>query len=352
MRTYLSRLLLVVASIVTLTGAHLASAATYSPSRYGGSSAQLVISNSSNSTNVGIYWVDFDGNERFQRTLGTNSSYTQDTSLNHVFNLRDSGNGSLLTTVTVYSNYQQVTVNPTSNNGYSTYGSTRATKIYFANNSNISIDLNVLNPSGHETFQRTLRSGDSYTQDTYMNYVWIIRDSSTRRELARTTITNDYQTYTYSQNQPNNCYNYYYYGGYTNSNCNYNNYNNYNNYSNYSPSQSYYGDTWSNITNAPVQYVYKKYTQDQWENENDWYYEDEYYEQDNYTKKEACRLSNGTYDAGINMTISGRSMQFEVLGFKKSGSKITFRALETLSSGRTITSRWSYSCTTGRATQL
>jgi hypothetical protein len=352
MRTYFSRVILVLATIASITWANLAFAGTYTASRTGGSSAQLVISNSSSSNSVGIYWVDFDGNERFQRSLSTNSSYTQNTYLNHVFNIRDNTNGTLLTTVTMYSTYQQISVNPTSYNGYSTYGSNRATKIYFSNSSNISIDLYSLNPNGYETFTRTLRSGDYYTQDTYMNHVWIIRDSS-RRELARTTSTNDYQTFTYSQNQPTNCYNNTSYYGYTNnSNCNYSNYSNYNNYANYQPSQNYYGDSWNNVTNAPVQYVYKKYTQDQWEEENYDYYEDDYYEVDNYSKKEACRLSNGTYDAGINMTISGRSMQFEVLGFKKSGSKITFRALETLTSGRTLTSRWSYNCSTGKATQL
>lgn len=336
MLTSISRVFVALTIILSFSMTSLVSAGSYTPSRYGWAPTQLVISNTSSSTSIGVSWVDFDGNERYQRSIGPNSTYTQDTYLNHVWNIRDNNNGALLNTVTVYATYQQVSVTPSNSSSYSTYGSNRATKIYFMNSSNISIDLYYLTPSGFQGFQRTLRSGENYTQDTYLNHVWIIKDSANGRELTRTTSTNDYQTYTYSQNQPTYYNNYYPY--------------NYN-YNNYTPTRIYYGDNWNN-NNGPVQYVYKKYTRDEWEDEEDRYYEEDYYEEDNYSKREACRLRDGTYDAGINMTISGRSAQFEVLGFKKSGSKITFRALETLTNGRTMTSRWSYNCRTDKATQL
>lgn len=326
----------VIVSLITFGSIFLAplvEAATYTPSRYGGAPAQLVISNTSSSTSIGIYWVDLDGIERFQRSLSPNSSYTQDTYINHVWNIRDNSNGSLLSSFTVYASYQQQSINPTSSYGYSTYGNNRATKIYFNNNSNITIDISWLSPSGVESNYRSLRPGETYTQDTYMNHVWIIRDNSTRRELARTTSTNDYQTYTYSQNQPTYNYNYQYSPyGYNNNPYYYTNYRN----------TTTYGDDWNH---GPVSYVYStrdynSYYDDEYE--DDWYDEEERI----YSVSQACRLRDGTYNGNLDVRISGRVPRFDIEKFQKKGTKITFSGYETLTNGRSYVSKWTLNCKT------
>lgn len=174
-------------------------AGAFTPSRYSTTSSQITFTNNSVSTSLAIYWIDLDGNERYYTTLQPRASYTQDTYIGHIWNVRNSSNSNLLGTYTSNSTYQQHTITPPQNGTTSPSYTTSASRIYFTNNSNVAVNINWIDQSGYEKNYRTLSPGESYTQDTYIDHVWIVRYGAVGTELGRTISTNSYQTYTVTQ---------------------------------------------------------------------------------------------------------------------------------------------------------
>ncbi len=65
-----------------------------------GRSAKLVLSNSSE-RNIAVFWVDYEGQEQYTRRLTPGQAYTQETTVGHVWRVRDEASGELIDEITV-----------------------------------------------------------------------------------------------------------------------------------------------------------------------------------------------------------------------------------------------------------
>ena len=298
-------------------------AGSYTPSRNSMSPSQISFSNNSTNNSVAIYWVDFDGNERYYTTLNPRASYVQDTYIGHVWNVRNTSDSTLLATIVSNSTYQQNTINSTSQSSTTTASPsypTSSSKIYFTNSSNVNVTIYWVDQNGNERNYRTLVPGETYTQDTSIDHIWVVRHSRLGTEVGRTVSTNSYQTYTITQRfveSYNTTYT-------TNSNVTYfpNSYPTYGSYynNNYTPQVVTYG-----------------------------YYPTNYnsYSSTSSSNQAVCNLYDGTYNNNNFTAVINGSDIVQVTSFRKKWNKISFSTYGTSPSGMTQTLRWTLNCSNG-----
>lgn len=197
----MKKILVLLALIVSLVISSETFAGPYTPSRYSTSPSQIAFTNNSSNNSISIYWVDYDGNERYYTTMSPRATYVQDTLIGHIWNVRIASNSTLLATITSNYSYQQNTITSGSNgtNTASPSYATSSSRIYFTNNSNVNVIVYWVDQNGNERTFRTLSPGESYTQDTSIDHIWVVRHANLGTEMGRTVSTNSYQTYSVSQ---------------------------------------------------------------------------------------------------------------------------------------------------------
>ncbi len=127
-----------------------------------------------------IYWLDYQGKEQHYKTLKPGGSFSLKTYLTHPWIVKDQQSKQIIETTFGQQEKHKVVIN---DRDLISKESVKAVNLTFENHLPFTVDIYWLDYKGIEKLVRTLRSGEGFTEQTYVTHTWRVRDHQSQDEI-------------------------------------------------------------------------------------------------------------------------------------------------------------------------